>query len=352
MKISCDVIKDLLILYEDDVCSMESRKAVEDHLKECTECSNYFRKLQSTDAVIAEEIKEQFVAEDTTFHKGLKKIRRRWLISVLAVFMLIPVMMLGVMGYHEKHREGIAFSNLDDIYRCMRYLRYIEEKEFEKAVEMVDFSEDSYKLVTSVADMSVEQYQEYMKERMLQKLREYDALGIYIDNITYNSAYRRLDGIWNIRVSFTEHYPDGSEQKIAAHLGGETLYAGAFDYPYQSSVDMDDYIDEILHLYSEDAPLEYQNFEVTFELKEGEKVVIDLKKAAAYLKENKGIVLEKDSVGVFNISYGTGTPLMKQGISKETFVISVPGKYSICRSVGWKKNEYFTVEDLGIEIIK
>ncbi len=38
MKISCNIIEDLLPLYVDDMVSEDSRQLVEEHLKECTTC--------------------------------------------------------------------------------------------------------------------------------------------------------------------------------------------------------------------------------------------------------------------------------------------------------------------------
>ena len=35
MKYSCDVIKDLLPLFHDDVCSDDTKKVVNEHLNEC-----------------------------------------------------------------------------------------------------------------------------------------------------------------------------------------------------------------------------------------------------------------------------------------------------------------------------
>ena len=40
MKTSCKIIKDLLPLYVDDICSSESRKLVDGHLLECDECKS------------------------------------------------------------------------------------------------------------------------------------------------------------------------------------------------------------------------------------------------------------------------------------------------------------------------
>ena len=39
----CEIIRDLIPLYLDDVCSEESKKLVEDHLSECKECRKYER---------------------------------------------------------------------------------------------------------------------------------------------------------------------------------------------------------------------------------------------------------------------------------------------------------------------
>ena len=38
MKTDCNIIRDLLPLYVDDVCSQESKKLVEEHLQECPAC--------------------------------------------------------------------------------------------------------------------------------------------------------------------------------------------------------------------------------------------------------------------------------------------------------------------------
>ncbi|MBQ4090010.1 MAG: zf-HC2 domain-containing protein, partial [Clostridia bacterium] len=46
MKISCNIIEDLLPLYIDDVCSAASRKLVNDHLIECPKCLEKLKSMQ------------------------------------------------------------------------------------------------------------------------------------------------------------------------------------------------------------------------------------------------------------------------------------------------------------------
>ena len=42
----CEIIRDLMPLYLDDVCSAETKKVVEEHLTECEECRKYMKQMQ------------------------------------------------------------------------------------------------------------------------------------------------------------------------------------------------------------------------------------------------------------------------------------------------------------------
>ncbi|MDO7486876.1 zf-HC2 domain-containing protein [Peribacillus frigoritolerans] len=45
-KVSCEIIKDMLPLYYDSVCSDDSKRMVEEHLSECNNCKVEFKKIQ------------------------------------------------------------------------------------------------------------------------------------------------------------------------------------------------------------------------------------------------------------------------------------------------------------------
>ncbi len=49
MKIHCDVIRDLLPLYADEACSDESRRMVDEHLRECPECEKMLYRLRENE---------------------------------------------------------------------------------------------------------------------------------------------------------------------------------------------------------------------------------------------------------------------------------------------------------------
>lgn len=68
MKITCDIIKDLLPLYHDDVCSRDSCKMIEEHIDKCEDCRVELGKYDI-------EIKG---VNNMTEAKPLKEISKRW----------------------------------------------------------------------------------------------------------------------------------------------------------------------------------------------------------------------------------------------------------------------------------
>ena len=53
IKITCEVASDLLPLYHDEVCSDDSRKLVENHLRDCMNCRSLLKKIESDCCVAA-----------------------------------------------------------------------------------------------------------------------------------------------------------------------------------------------------------------------------------------------------------------------------------------------------------
>lgn len=71
MKISCEIIKDLLPLYLDGVCSNDSRAMVAEHLAACDHCK---AELQAMKEALFINNKQQNLKEA----EAVKKLSRRW----------------------------------------------------------------------------------------------------------------------------------------------------------------------------------------------------------------------------------------------------------------------------------
>ncbi len=51
---NCDIIRDLLPLYVDDVCSGASRETVEEHIADCPACSDLLRRMKTSELAVVE----------------------------------------------------------------------------------------------------------------------------------------------------------------------------------------------------------------------------------------------------------------------------------------------------------
>ncbi len=89
MKYSCNMIRDLLPLYADRVCSEESREIVAEHLSDCADCSAILRRLQCT------EIEAALREEKTSIlRRQAQRLRRRSALAgtVIACIFMIPIL--------------------------------------------------------------------------------------------------------------------------------------------------------------------------------------------------------------------------------------------------------------------
>lgn len=88
MKVSCDIIRDLLPLYAENMVSQASRDMVDEHLRGCDECAKQLGILKKAQAIPVE-----------TDAPGLKKIRKAIVrCRVLAVTMAVMLVITLVLG--------------------------------------------------------------------------------------------------------------------------------------------------------------------------------------------------------------------------------------------------------------
>ena len=70
----CEIIRDLLPLCVDGVCSDESKSAVENHLSECEKCREYYESMKSADGFIKTQNDN---SEDIKMAESLKKVKAK-----------------------------------------------------------------------------------------------------------------------------------------------------------------------------------------------------------------------------------------------------------------------------------
>ena len=106
MKNSCEVIRDLLPLYADDACSDESRRMVEEHLEECSECGGILKRLRNEEIESGLQMEKQTVIE-----YGAKKFKKQSATvgsTVSGVFM-IPILVCLIVNLTTGSAMGWFF---------------------------------------------------------------------------------------------------------------------------------------------------------------------------------------------------------------------------------------------------
>ena len=137
MKLSCQIIEDLLPLYEDNVCSAQSRAAVEEHLQSCEKCKQLYEGVKTIP--VPETAPE---ATDKAVQKSFQKIRRRWAASLLVLILLVPVCLL---GFNQLRGLGCSFTNIHELMIGHAFMEKLKDGDYEGAYRYIDIkSKKSY----------------------------------------------------------------------------------------------------------------------------------------------------------------------------------------------------------------
>jgi len=97
---NCKIVQDLLPLYIDDVCSEDSKTYVNNHIKDCPECSEYLNKLNNNSCV--ESIKDE--TADVVAHHSRKQKRASTIVGmVFAGILMIPVIVCMIVNLAVGH---------------------------------------------------------------------------------------------------------------------------------------------------------------------------------------------------------------------------------------------------------
>lgn len=134
-KIPCEIIRDLLPLYQDDICSEKSRNAIEEHIKECESCRTYLKKMEGEIPVETDKIEgtdEEWKGFREFSEKVSRKLNRRIVMACGVVFLIC--MMLTVVlcsdAFQSYHLSRIAAKDIktEEVYQLKDGRLYVHVK--------------------------------------------------------------------------------------------------------------------------------------------------------------------------------------------------------------------------------
>jgi len=99
-KASCDIVKDLLPLYFDNVCSDDSKRMVEEHLVNCQSCQRELDRLKVDFKLPKEEI--EIIRKDSNVIKNISSFWNRSKVKSFAIGAIISIILVSLIycGYH------------------------------------------------------------------------------------------------------------------------------------------------------------------------------------------------------------------------------------------------------------
>ncbi len=104
MKYNCELIKDLLPLYQDRMCSNVSSKVVEEHLNECNECRLFYKEVKkTTDIAFKSSLKTVDAGGYLSLAKRLRKTKWYWR---FCIGILIGITIFLSLMYADGNRFG------------------------------------------------------------------------------------------------------------------------------------------------------------------------------------------------------------------------------------------------------
>ncbi len=99
MKVTCDVVKDLILLKETDMVSGDSNEIIKEHIQNCEHCRNYSKSITDSQELFNKEaLDEEAISNKNTLKKGLKKLKKRWCISSIICTLIIGTILFSVIG--------------------------------------------------------------------------------------------------------------------------------------------------------------------------------------------------------------------------------------------------------------
>lgn len=137
MKLPCEIIDDLLPLYEDGVCNETTKDAVREHLDSCPRCRG---RMTENTLSVPEAPFEDAGRESAAAKKSFQKVKRVWITS-LAVVLAVALLISG--GAYVYIRALLPLDYAACLAQGEEFIRHLRDGEFEEAIVMVPMRYES-----------------------------------------------------------------------------------------------------------------------------------------------------------------------------------------------------------------
>lgn len=168
----CDIVRDLIPMYIEKLCSDETASEVKAHIETCDECRALLDKQSEN---ITPEIKNEAAQKEVQpFKKINRKMKKnKWLIAVMAVVITAIVGALGFLTVGEimKFEQGISFSTFFQSIEARAHIKLLLDGKIEEYVDKtsaypfvsIDDFQNNEAIRNDKIEILTEAYENYIK---------------------------------------------------------------------------------------------------------------------------------------------------------------------------------------------
>lgn len=227
----CKIIKDLIPLSEEGLCSEESTAMIEEHIKNCENCRMLCEKMpvDSKSAPVPDE-KE-------TFKKVNRKMKKlTWKSAVLGVLLAA---ILGVLGYltfgQITKMDGLhSFETIIQSLEVRKMAKYIANKDFDSLVREQGHSFEEYIFVSpSIIDEIKATDKKILKETYEKEFGNTKVKSISVYSEYWQTGFS--DNSYSIYNFVFMKYEDGREIRFGFIKESDGLYRLISGYPSEEN---------------------------------------------------------------------------------------------------------------------
>lgn len=170
---NCEVAKDLMTLYVEDMCSPESKKALEEHVKECPACAEALKSVKNELEIESIASKSDYAGENASSLKPMKKVKkslvRRKITAIVLSLLLVAVLAVIVfLSYGQVTNRWMSFSAIADAFKVKSVCEKLTEGDTKALLDVIAFRIEDYYSVRNDDSMTegMEEYKKYIQSSM------------------------------------------------------------------------------------------------------------------------------------------------------------------------------------------
>ena len=171
--ITCGIAEDLMPLYADNICTEESRAALDKHMENCVDCRKKLEIMTSelkSNENTQEEIKRAEIFK--LLHK--KHLQLALTTFIICVVLLVPAVTCGVLYVNDETNMGVSFSTLSADRTVRRIGNLFKSGRSRQALDsMILPDQDSYEYerLGELKDTLAEDITAYFEAHPIEKIR-------------------------------------------------------------------------------------------------------------------------------------------------------------------------------------